>query len=210
MKKLSKITFCCLLLVGVLSNLSAGEAYNDSKGTYYNGLARSSNIKGGRKGDYPCYSSRKVSMYVLYPYEKNKSLEWETPDFSAGKEKTYIDIPMGFGTGWIRPNMVADYNLYIDGKKYVTFNCTKKKKMIWKGRDGVRLIYYALFKDGVGEPHGRMLLELPPGFKHTESYLSLKVTPSKASAGNAWFMLHYGALYAGNDIAEWIKKRNFK
>lgn len=210
MKQFFRISFSILFATVLISNMSAGEAYNDPKGTYVHGVAEKANVKGGRKGIYPCYSSRKVAQSVIYPYEQGKSIEWETPDFTAGKNKTYIDIPMGFGTGWIRKNMKADYDLYIDGKKYVTFNCTKDKKKVWQGSDGVRLTYYALFKDGVGEPHGRMLLELPPGFKHSESYLTLKVTPSKASAGNAWLMIHHGALYAGNDIAQWIKKRNFK
>ncbi|MDD2706629.1 MAG: hypothetical protein PHV34_01365 [Verrucomicrobiae bacterium] len=196
-----------LLAPGIIS---AGEVYDDPEGIYVYGIAKNPRLEGGREGQYVCYSTQKVDMRVIYPYEEGKFIQWETPDFSGGKGKTYIDIPMGFGTGWIRPNMKCDYDLYIDGNKYVTFGCVTDETRTWEGTGGVRLAYYALFKDGVGEPHGRMLLELPPGFKREESYLALKVTPAKGSEGNAWFMLHVGARYAGNDLGEWIKQRNWK
>ena len=199
-----------LLVIVCAGELCATEAYTDAEGTYVNGISNNSNAKGGRSGKYTCYSSRNVDMLVIYPYEAKKSIEWETSSYTAGKGKTYIDIPMGFGTGWIRPSMKADYDLIVDGKKLVTFGVTNDNKKVWKGVDGVTLTYYALHRDAVGEPHGRMLLELPAGFKRTETYLSMKVAPSKGSAGNAWLMIHHGALYAGNDIAKWISRRNFK
>jgi hypothetical protein len=201
--------YILLFATVAISNISAEEAYSDPKGTYLHGVAKIPNIQGDREGKYDCYSSRPVGMYVLYPYMQGKSIQWETPHFTAGKHKTYFDIPIGFGTGWLRDTMKADYDLFIDGKKYVTLSCTAAAKQVWQGLEGVRLTYYAIHKDAVNEPHGRMLLELPAGFQHEESYLTIRITPSKGSAGNAWLMIHHKALYAGNDIEYWLKNGNF-
>ena len=186
------------------------EAHSDPDGVYRHGISLG-RPHHGREMDY-WYSSRpeEVKSLHLRPSEPDTYIEWETPSISGGKGNIYIDIPVGFGTLWIRKSMKNDYNLYIDGERYVTFNCTKKSKKVWVGKDGVVLTYYALYKDGYGESHGRMLLTIPPTFKRKNSYFVLKVAPAKGGDGNAWFMVHIGAPYLGNNIAELHHKSDFK
>ncbi|MNQ05553.1 hypothetical protein D3C85_182910 [compost metagenome] len=120
----------------------------------------------------------------------NKTIEWETAPVPKGTKGEYVYF------GWVAGHSTGtssgdrNFDLYVDGKKLLTFTTVPKNKKpnwVFKAEDGSALAFQQTKLDGANDSQGYAFLRLPVSKVKPGQTVRVKIVGQKQNS-NDWFM----------------------